>query len=351
MSKEIRAQDDLYLHVNQEWLDKAVIPDDKPRIGGFADLDEGVEKLLIGDFNKMASGKMKTPDANVQKAIALYKLIKNTDKRNAEGIAPVMARLNRIAALKNIDDLNVALHEFVVNNVNLPFNIGVEVDMKDSLHHCLMMTGPSTILPDVTYYKPEMEQQKAALLGVWQGMVAQLLAHTDLSAEQQATYIQDAIAFDAIIATLVKSSEEWSDYPAMYNPMTVDEVAKLLAPIDFTKLLQNLFDKLPEKVIIAEPRFLNGFTTLFNEANFDKYKHWSYVTELVGSTSLLSEELRALGATYSNMLSGVTALPSIEKQAYRIASSVYSESTVLLSSPFTNLAATAALSFFVVDSI
>ena len=325
MGKEIRIQDDLYLHVNKEWMDKAVIPDDKPRIGGFSDLDDGVEDLLIADFNKMADGKKKCPDANVKKAVELYKLVKNTDKRNADGIAPVMGRLGRIEALNSLADFNSALKDSVLSGINLPFDMGVEVDFKDSLHHCVMLTGPRAILPDVTYYKPEMEQQKNALLGVWQGMVAQLLKFTDLSEEQQATYIQDALAFDAIIATLVKSSEEWSDYPAIYNPMSVDEVAKLLAPVDFAALLKDLFGNLPDKVIVAEPRFLNGFATLFNADNFIKYKHWAYVTELVASTSFLSEQLRQIGATYSNVLSGVAALPTIEKQAYRIASSVYAE--------------------------
>ena len=325
MDKEIRVQDDLYLHVNKEWMDKAVIPDDKPRIGGFADLDEGVEKLLIGDFNKMAEGKLKCPDANVKKAVELFKLTKDTAKRNLQGIEPVKDRLKKIDGLKDTDDLNAALKEFVASRINLPFSLGVEVDFKDSLHHALMLTGPSAILPDVTYYKPEMEQQKNALLGVWQGMVAQLLQLTDLTAEEQAQYIKDALEFDAVIATLVKSNEEWSDYPAMYNPMTVEEVAKLLSPVDFKKLLKDTFGKLPEKVIVAEPRFLNGFSKLFNKETFVKYKHWAYVTEYVGSTSFLSEEVRALGATYSNMLSGVAALPSIEKQAYRVASSVFSE--------------------------
>ena len=325
MSKEIRVQDDLYLHVNQEWLENAVIPDDKPRVGGFSDLDEGVEKLLIADLNKMAAGKMKCPDENVKKAVELFKLVKNTEKRNAEGVAPLMDRLHKIDSLKNIADFNAALSEFVSHRINLPFSMEVTVDFKDSLHHALMLIGPSAILPDVTYYKPQMEQQKNALLGVWQGMAAQLLTFTDLTAEQQAQYVQDALEFDAIIATLVKSNEEWSDYPAMYNPMTVEEVAKLLAPVDFTKLLKDLFGKLPDKVVVAEPRFLKGFATLFNADNFEKYKHWAYVTEYIGSTSFLSEELRAIGATYSNMLSGVAALPSIEKQAYRLASSVFSE--------------------------
>ena len=42
--EKIRIQDDLYHYVNQEWLEKAVIPDDKPTAGGFADLAVDVEK-------------------------------------------------------------------------------------------------------------------------------------------------------------------------------------------------------------------------------------------------------------------------------------------------------------------
>lgn len=325
MENEIRVQDDLYLHVNKEWLDKTEIPDDKPCVGGFMNLDEDVEKQLIADFNQMAEGALKYPDANVQKAVELFKLVKNTEKRNAEGVTPVLDRLHKIDALENLQSFNAQLKDFVLRGINLPFSVQVETDFKDSLHHALLLVGPTAILPDVTYYKPGMEQQKNALLGVWQGMAARLLQFTDLTDEQQAQYVQDTLEFDAIIATLVKSNEEWSDYPAMYNPMSIEEVEKLLAPVEFSRLLEGLFGRLPEKVIVAEPRFLSGFSKLFNAENFEKYKHWAYVTEYLGSTSFLSEELRAIGATYSNMLSGVAALPSIEKQAYRVASSMYSE--------------------------
>ena len=47
MSKKPRIQDDLYHHVNGEWLEKAVIPNDRPTTGGFSDLDQEVEKLLM----------------------------------------------------------------------------------------------------------------------------------------------------------------------------------------------------------------------------------------------------------------------------------------------------------------
>ena len=40
--EDIRIQDNLYMHVNQETLDRLVIPDDRPSTGGFAELAEGV---------------------------------------------------------------------------------------------------------------------------------------------------------------------------------------------------------------------------------------------------------------------------------------------------------------------
>ncbi len=324
-SDKIRVQDDLYLHVNKEWLDKAVIPDDRPTTGGFSDLDKKTEELLIGDFNLMSEGKIEVADENMKKAVALFKLAKDTEKRNREGIAPLAETLARIDNLQNAAQLSENLKDFVLDGITLPFSISVDADMKDSLHYCVMLAGPSAILPDTTYYKPEMQPQKDALLGVWSAMAVKLLSYTNLSAEEQSQYVQDALAFDAIIATLVKSSEEWSEYTKMYNPMATEEVCKKMNPLDICKLTTDLFGKMPESIIVAEPRFLDGFQTLFNEENFRLYKHWAYILELVGASGYLSEELREIGSTYYKMLSGVANLHSIEKQAYRLASNWFSE--------------------------
>lgn len=322
---KVRVQDDLYMFINQEWLDNAVIPDDKPATGGFINLDQDVEKLLISDFNKMASGELEIPDENVRKAIALFNLAKNIEKRNAEGISPVLPTLEKIQNLKNIADLNANLKDFTLNQLPLPFNAVVDADMKDSRVHCLMMTGPQAILPDTTYYKPEMQPQHDALIGVWSQMVTELLKRTNLSEAECGEYLKDALAFDAIIAGLVKSSEEWSEYTKMYNPMPVSVVAEKMQPLDLTKLVLDCFGKAPENIIVAEPRFLDGFKTLFNEQNFEPYKHWAYIQALLDATSYLSEELREIGAAYYKMLSGVASLPTIEKQAYHLASGKYSE--------------------------
>ena len=55
--ENIRIQDDLYLHVNGKTLDQLVIPDDKPVAGGFSELSDSVEKIMMEEFNTMSVNK------------------------------------------------------------------------------------------------------------------------------------------------------------------------------------------------------------------------------------------------------------------------------------------------------
>ena len=70
-------------------------------------------------------------------------------------------------------------------------NIGVDTDMKDTKSHCVMIQGPSVILPDATYYKPEMAAQKEMILGIWTNIAKMIIAKTDLTAEEQEEYLEE----------------------------------------------------------------------------------------------------------------------------------------------------------------
>lgn len=323
MDNKVRIQDDLFTYVNQEKIDQLVIPDDMPVAGGFSELHQNVEKILMNDFEELAKAD-KIDDPNIEKAINLYRIAKNVKKRNAQGIKPALKDLNIIKSTTSIDLLNKRLKVFVTNAFPLPFYFGVDTDMKDSNKHCLMMSGPRTILPDTTMYNPA-NPNKDMLLNMWKGIATQVLNFTDLSDEEKAQYVEDSIAFDAIIASLVKSSQEWSEYTKIYNPYKVNKVARLLKPIKFKKVLKQVFGYVPGVIIVADPRFLNGFNTLFNEENFSKYIHWSYVMQLFGVGRVLSEDLRALTGAFRRALSGITKPTEPVKFAYQLAADTFSE--------------------------
>ena len=322
--EKIRIQDDLYNHVNGEKLEELVIPDDMPTAGGFTELRDDIQKLMIGEFKTMSKDGS-YPNEHLERACGVFKAATNVKKKAKAGMKPALRYLSVFKKMGTVRSMNNALRDMVIRLLHLPLSIFVDTDMKDTSRHCVFIQGPGVILPDASYYKPEMEAQKTAILGIWTNMAKAILAQTTLTEEEQAQYLADTLAFDALLGNLVKTSEEWSEYVKIYNPMKTARVCSMLKPINFKKLLTDLFGFVPEEIIVTEPRYFKVFKTVFNSANFDLYKHWAYVTGLIGSCSLLSEELRELGSSYYRAIAGIPAVTPIEKFAYDLASGLYSE--------------------------
>ena len=322
--ENIRIQDDLYTYVNQKKLEELVIPEDKPYAGGFVELADGVEKTMMGEFAAMSESK-NYPNIHLERACTLYAIAKDADRKAKDGISPALKLLAIFDELKDIDDFSRLYKTLALKSLPTPIDIGVEKDMKDAKRHRVYIQGPGVILPDASYYKPEMEAQKAQILGIWTGVAKMIMAQTDLSPEEQEKYINDALAFDAILGGLVLTSEEKSKYTELYNPMSLDEVCGMVSTIDFKKILEDLFNCVPEIVVVTEPRYFSAFATVFNKENLELYKHWAYVTGLLACCPYLSEQLRDMGGMYMRALMGVEKMQSIEKFSYNLASMTYSE--------------------------
>lgn len=319
---KVRIQDDLYTYVNQAKLEELVIPDDMPTAGGFSTISTDVEKLMIGEFNAMCQNAS-YPNEYLARACTLYTIAKDVKRKKKHGIKPALKNLSILRKLGTMRGYNLHSKELILKGIEMPLNIDVDANMKDTTHHCVMIQGPSTILPDVSYY--QNEQQRDALLNMWSGFTKQVLAIAGHSDEEIDTMIKDTLAFDALVAKYVKSSEEWSEYTKMYNPMKTSRVAGMVKPLNLKKLLTDLFGFVPEEIIVAEPRYFKNFKEIFNANTFEMYKNWAYVLTLMASSSLLSEELRDLGGGFRRALSGIAASSSAEKFAYQLASSMYSE--------------------------
>ena len=322
--ENIRIQDDLYMHVNQETLDKLVIPDDKPYAGGFAELADSVEKIMMGEFEDMASSKA-YPNEYLERACKLYAIAKDADRKAKDGIAPALKALATIDEIKTVEDFSSLYKTLSLKGIPTPINIGADTDMKNTKQRLAYVQGPSVILPDASYYKPEMAEQKAQILGIWTNVAKMVMSKTDLTPEDQEKYLNDTLAFDEILGGLVKTREEWSKYVEIYNPVDTDEMSAKLTTLDFKAVLNDLFGTIPSIVIVTEPRFFDNFAKVFNGENLELYKHWAYVTGLMKFTSYLSEELRDMGGMYMRAITGVAKMQSIEKFAYNLASMTYSE--------------------------
>ena len=322
--ENVRIQDDLYLHVNGKKLEELVIPDDKPAAGGFVELSDEVEKIMMGEFEAMAESRT-YPNDYLRRACELYAIVKDADRKAKHGITPALNSLAILDEIETLDDLARLYKELTLRGIPTPFSISPDTDMKNTKQRLAYIQGAGVILPDASYYKPEMAAQKEQILGIWTSVAKMVMAKTDRSPEEQEKYVLDTLAFDEILGGLVKTQEEWSKYVEMYNPMPETEVARMLSTLDLDTVLTDLFGHVPATLVVTEPRYFGAFAQVLNADTLTLYKHWAYVTGLLKACSFLSEELRDMGGMYSRAIMGVAQMQSIEKFAYNLASSVFSE--------------------------
>ena len=318
-----RPQDNLYLAINSEWLSKAKIPADRTSTGINLILDMRIEDKLMKDFAEFANGKKPLPDvANFEKAINYYKLAADFDKRNKDQAEPIKKDLSRLASLKNFEEFNQKAAQLISNGYELPFDIYVSEDMKDTDHNALYATGPQLFLPDTTAYQvPDAEK----LLAVLEKQTVKLLTMAGISEEQARTWAKSGIEFDKKLSKILKSTEEWADEVAMYNPASLSDFEAKFDQFDINSFLKQLLPEMPEKVIVAEPRYFNHINDFLSESEFEEFKSWMIIKFINKSATYLSQDFREAAFPFRQAVYGVPELPSQDKHAYRLANAAFDE--------------------------
>lgn len=323
-NNKFKIQDDLYEYVNHDDLEKKEIPGDLPTVGGFRDLALNVEKILMKDFETFSKNPSEIECKYVRYAVGIYNLILQNTKEPEEVSDSLNDYIFKIKNIDSIESFNKNFSFFYENLIPLPFVFGVDVDMKSTKNHCLVLNGLSTILPDTTYY--ENNPSKEPLLHMWSEMVRKILNYFIKDQIEIEGLINQTLEFDNLISKRVKSQVEWADYTKNYNPMTFEEVEELLKPINFRSIINNIYKSLPEKVIVFDPRFLKEFNQLFNKETFPLFKSWSLVHFIIGASEFLCDKLRVLSGVYSRGLTGTKEPYTLKKYAFKLAADrIFSE--------------------------
>lgn len=323
-AKPANEKDNLYLAVNGAWQEKAVIPADKPRTGGFMDLDEDVEKTLMKDFHEFANNEDTIKDDLLFQAVKLYRLANNVEHLDKFHQQPILKDIQRITDLKDINDLSDKLAELSADNFPLPIDVSIDADMKDTSTNVVYIEGADLILPDKSYYDEDNESGKT-LLKKFSEVSVKLLSMIGYDLDKAQAIVKKALDFDKLLVPIVKSQEEWADYTKIYNPMDFKEYITKSNAVNLEKQVVELIDETPEKVIIEEPRYLDNLNKLVNSENFENIKEWMLVTYLTDNASNLDEEFRQTIGEYSLALSGAKELKNRTKYAYHKAANIFSQ--------------------------
>lgn len=320
----VRLEDDFYSYVNADWLAQAEIRADRASVSTFSEAYDNILETLKGDFSAMLDAGEETGDPLLDMFLAYYAMVKDMDKRNADGFAPAADAYARIENLTSLDDLSAQASEWIMDGMPLPFDIDVATDLLNADIYGLHAAMSTAFLTDPDYYQPD-NQIGQILLPLLKDMQAELLMAAGATEEEAQAEVERAFAFDALLVSIMPSLEDQNDITLQNNPTAFDDFAAISQNIDLGALAASLIGQTPESINILYADAFAAFDTIYSPDNFDNMKSWMKVLFLMGASSELSEDFQEPVQTFNMLISGAQELPDPEETAYTDAYAMFDE--------------------------
>lgn len=318
-------QEDFYQAVNGKWAETAVIPDDKPRTGGFSDLADEIEDLMLTTTDAWLAGEHVPNDAILENFVKFHRLVADYDKRDQVGVAPALDLIEEYRALGSFAEFASKVADYELNGKPNQFPFSVAPDFMNAQLNVLWAEAPGLILPDTTYYAKDNDKGKE-LLAIWRGMQEELLPKFGFSHEEVKDLLDKVITLDKQLADYVLSREEYSEYAKLYHPYDWAEFTKLVPELPLDNIFTVILGEVPDKVVVPEERFWTEFAAdYYSEKNWELLKAWLVLTAAGAYHAYLTDEIRVLSGVYSRALSGTPQAMDKKKAAYYLAQGPFNQ--------------------------
>ena len=283
----VNACTDFFRYTNGGWMAKNPIPGTHSAWGYGSIVNESNRVVLREVLEKAASKPAAQRTANEQKIGDFYRSCMAEDAINAAGTAPIQADLDRINAISNTAGLVSMLARFASMDFDVPFDLSSVNDSRNSAEVIAEISQDGLGLPDRDYYfKTDERSQKTRDEYVKHVATMLRLAGADAAtADRQA---QAVMRLETAIAAASMTRVEQRNPEAIYNRMTLTELATMAPGIDWPRFLADAGAPVVTSINVAQPKFAAEVSRQLTATPLDDWKaylRWQLLSKTASSLS------------------------------------------------------------------
>ncbi|MCU7551646.1 M13 family metallopeptidase [Chitinophagaceae bacterium LB-8] len=270
MDAAVKPGENFYLFANGGWLKNNPVPSSKTRWGSFDMLREESSKrmqTLLQEASKKAA-----TNSRMQKIGDFYLSGMDTVAIDQLGYEPIKIDLQRIDAIRNLDDLLQEIAYEKISGTGSPlFGFFLAQDRKNVTQYIPQLTQGGTSLPDRDYYL----KNDARSTAIRKAFVDHLEKMFRLIGESEADAIAHAAVVMRIETALAKaqmSRVEMRDPYKTYNKFSVKDFSATTASIDWSKMLQQLKLNGADSLVVTNPSFFKSVDVLLSAVSLQDWK-------------------------------------------------------------------------------
>ena len=277
------AQNDFYQYACGGWMKNNPLPNEYSRFGSFDKLGlQNLEQVngLIADI----AAKQHPMGSIPQKIGDVYNLSMDIERRNAEGIAPVLPVLAELDAVTAKDQWSAALGKAMDYGL---WAMYVDADAMNSSMNILNEYQAGFALSEKSYYFDQDEHTTH--------IRAEYLKHVEkmftlFGIDNAAEKAQTVLRLETRLAGAALSNVELRDPGANYNKMSIDELQVLVPQVDWAVYFEGL-NIAPDSLSVGQVRHLQEAGKMLAEESLEDMKTLFQWQIIDGSADFLTEEI------------------------------------------------------------
>ncbi|WP_455671569.1 M13 family metallopeptidase [Phocaeicola sp.] len=294
---------DFYQYACGGWMKKHPLTDEYSRFGSFDMLAENNREQLKGLIAEIA-GSQHDQGTIAQKIADIYNLAMDSVKLNQDGMEPIKADLEKIASIKNKEEIIPMMAELAHIGLRPYFSFFVDADIMDSKSNLFQLYQGGISLGEKEYYL-DTDDVTTNIRNKYKEHIVKMFQLAGFDEAAAKKNMEAVLEIETEIAKASYSAVEQRDPAANYHKMTLDELKKEIPGIDWDAFLHGVGIKGVTELSVSQVEPIKAVEKIINKTPLEKqvaYMQWKLINTASG---YLSDDFEAQDFDfYGKTLSG-----------------------------------------------
>ncbi|WP_421879289.1 M13 family metallopeptidase [Marinoscillum sp.] len=282
MNQEVSPKEDFYRFANGGWLDKTEIPADEGRWGGFPELREKNDGIMLNIMEQAAKNPEFKDGSDERKAIEFFSVGMDSTLAEKVGVVALDKWMNDINGVSNQDELEALIAKMHVNGYGPYYGVNAFADLMDSKVNALYVGAGGLGLPNRDYYT-KTDAKSKEIREKYVAHIAKMLEKAKVNGDYE-QMAQDVMEIENRLALASLTPIEARNIPALYNPMTVGGLQEMAPNINWERYLKTVGVDMSkvDTLIVTQPKFVNEVNAMLADTDLEKtkaYLKWNVVNQ------------------------------------------------------------------------
>jgi putative endopeptidase len=263
--------EDFYQFANGKWLARVELPADRPALYIFTILQDRNREKLRDILEEAAKDTGAAKDSVRGKVGAFYRSGMDEKTVEAAGVKPLRKEFDRIAAIRNREDLLPALARLHTDRTGAGFRFHSSPDEKNSSRVIAELYQGGLGLPDRDYYLKDDAKSKS-IRAAYRDHVRQMFQLLGEEAGLAGRHAETVLDFETRLAKASRTRVELRDPLRNYHLLSVAEMEAETPGVSWKPYFEGLGLKDLKELNVGQPDFLKELGQLLRQAPLDDWK-------------------------------------------------------------------------------